>query len=35
MLYMCAGIKLGLLDNFNYTCVERNLNDSKAESNLI
>lgn len=35
MLCMRAGIKLGLLDNFNYTCVERNLNDTKAESNLV
>lgn len=35
MLCMCAGIKLGLLDNLNYTCVERNLNDSKVESNLM
>lgn len=35
MLCMCVGIKLGLLDNFNYTCVQRNRNDSKAESNLM
>lgn len=34
MLCMCVGIKFGLLANFNYICVERNLKDSKGESNL-
>lgn len=31
---MCVGIKLGLLANFSYICVERNLKDSKVESDL-
>lgn len=34
MLCMSVGIKLGLLANFSYICVERNLKDIKGESKL-